>query len=137
MYIQMEMIYPVAFCFRLDWMRSKWFEYLQSSETFLHCSQLMATIMVDGLLGKPSRSPQALKHLANTYRCFNRDLKRQGTPSDPDMAVVVSLAVHENLDAQFGVSAVHLKALQRMLELRGGIERFGEENWVLWHKICR
>ena len=156
MYIQLQSIYPKEFCFSMDIMRGKWFEYIQISETcrhflqlpsphprhlqlirkVLHCSQLMATICIDGLLGKPHRSPQALRHLADTYRCFNSDLRKGGVPSDPDMAVVVSLAVHENLDDQFGASKLHLKALQRMLELRGGIEAFSE-NWVLWHKICR
>lgn len=67
---------------------------------------------------------------------MNKDLRDHDVPSDPDMAVVVSLAVHENLYAQFGVSKVHLMALRRMLEMRGGMEDFSA-NWVLWHKICR
>jgi hypothetical protein len=52
------------------------------------------------------------------------------------MAVIVSLAVHENLTDQFGVSKLHLRALSRLLDLRGGIEEFSS-NWVLWHKVCR
>ena len=96
----------------------------------------MATLCMDGLLGKPVRSPQALHHLANTYRCVNVDLTHHSKPSDSTVAVIVSLAVHENLTAQFGVSKLHLEALERMMEIRGGIEAFAS-NWVLWHKICR
>ncbi|KAK5166292.1 uncharacterized protein LTR77_008553 [Saxophila tyrrhenica] len=136
MVVQLQVLYPKEFCFQMDHMRSTWFEYIQRSETFYHCSLVMATICIDGLLGKPLRSPQALRHLADTYKCINQDLRGQGTPSDATFAVVVSLAVHENLTNQFGVSKVHLKALQLMLEMRGGIKAFSS-NWVIWHKICR
>lgn len=120
----------------MDYIRGTWFSYVQMSETFLHASQLMATISLDGIRGKEETSPQAMRHLANTYRCFNRDLKLRTIPTDADMAVVVSLAVHGNLENQFGVSKVHLEALDQMLEIRGGIEKFST-NWVLWHKFCR
>lgn len=136
MYVQLQWIYPKEFCLSMDYIRGTWFSYIQMSETFLHASQLMATISLDGLRGKDLTSPKALHHLANTYRCFNRDLQLRRTPTDADMAVVVSLAVHGNLEASFGVSKVHLEALNRMLELRGGIEEFST-NWVLWHKFCR
>jgi hypothetical protein len=136
MYLQLQWIYPKEFCLSLDYMRSVWFEYVQGSETFMHVSQLMATISLDGVRGKGETSPRALHHLANTYRCFNRDLQRRRVPTDADLAVVVSLAVHGNLESSFGVSKVHLEALEQMLELRGGIEKFSS-NWVLWHKFCR
>jgi hypothetical protein len=101
-----------------------------------HASLLMASLSLNNESGIIRRSPEALQYLAMTYRCINRDLEKEGTPSDPTMAVVVSLAVHENLLAHFGVSGVHLRALDRMLKIRGGIEGFSS-NWVLWHKICR
>ena len=96
----------------------------------------MATLCVDKLLGKPPGSPQALRHLQNTYRCFNRELKEAFQPSDPTIAVVVSLAVHENLTSEFGIAKLHLDALERILDLRGGIEGFAS-NSMLWHKVCR
>jgi hypothetical protein len=96
----------------------------------------MSEVTLDARLGRIETSPQALQHLSNTYRCVSQNLQRDGIPSDPTIAAVLTLALHEDLRGQPGRSKVHIDALQRMVELRGGITQFGSSH-VLIHKICR
>jgi hypothetical protein len=96
----------------------------------------MSEVTVDALLGRQETSPQALQHLSNTYRCISENLQKDKIPSDPTIAAVLTMALHEDLRGQPGRSEVHIDALQRMVELRGGITQFGS-NHVLIHKICR
>ena len=86
--------------------------------------------------GGKEMSSRGLCHLSNTYRCINRNLQRHGTPSDATVAAVMSLAIHEDLKGQHQNSRVHLDALVRMVQLRGGITDF-EATGILLHKICR
>ena len=81
-------------------------------------------------------SSRGLRHLSNTYRCININLQRHGAPSDATVAAVMSLAIHEDLKGQHQNSKVHLDALVRMVQLRGGITGF-EPTRILLQKICR
>ncbi len=96
----------------------------------------MATLYSNGIMARPRRSHKGMRHLADTYRCINRDFRENYLPTDPTVAVIVSLAVHENLTDQYGVGKIHLHAIRSLLEPRGGIEGLST-NWVLWHKVCR
>jgi len=64
------------------------------------------------------------------------NLRRHGTPSDATVAAVMSLAIHEDLKGHHQSSKVHLDALVRMVQLRGGITGF-EATGILLQKICR
>lgn len=81
-------------------------------------------------------SPRALHHQANTYRCINQNLQQHGIPSEATVAAVMSMAVHGQLFGRYEKSKVHLDALERMVELRGGLEHF-EGTLALLHKLCR
>ena len=48
----------------------------------------------------------------------------------------MSMAVHGQLFGRYEKSKVHLDALERMVELRGGLEHF-EGTLALLHKLCR
>ncbi len=96
----------------------------------------MSAVCVDSLLGRQETSLKTLQHLSKAYRCINQNLQKFETPSDLTIAAVMSMAIHEDLRGQPGRSKVHVDALQRMVELRGGIAQFGA-NRVLLQKICR
>jgi len=96
----------------------------------------MSEVCVDSLLGRNETSPQALLHLSNTYRCIKQNLEKHGTPPDSTIAAVMSMAVHEDLRGQPSRSKVHVDALERMVELRGGIGWFRDHQMLL-QKICR
>lgn len=96
----------------------------------------MSEVCVDSLLGRNETSLQALQHLSNTYRCIKQNLEKYRTPPDSTIAAVMSMAVHEDLRGQPGRSKVHVDALERMVELRGGIDWF-KDHQMLLQKICR
>jgi hypothetical protein len=96
----------------------------------------MSEVCADSLLGKTEASPRALMHLSHTYRCIKQNLDKDGIPSDSTMAAVMSMAIHDVLRDQTGRSKVHVDALHRMVELRGGIAQF-RDNKLLLQKICR
>jgi hypothetical protein len=96
----------------------------------------MSEVCVDSLLGKRETSPLALQHLSNTYRCIKRNLQTHRIPSDSTIASVVSMAIHEDLRGHPDRSKVHIDALQRMVEIRGGIAQF-RSNRALCMKLCR
>ncbi|EPS44381.1 hypothetical protein H072_1586 [Dactylellina haptotyla CBS 200.50] len=134
-------LYPKELCIPIADSHAVWFEYLQQDEAFFHCLLAMAQAHSDWLIGLKNphqrESLRTLKYLGNTYRCVNENLKQQKTPSDSTVAVVMSITMHNNiLRAPIGAEP-HLNALQRMVEMRGGIEQFEAPCRMLLHKICR
>lgn len=99
----------------------------------------MAEVCVDVMFGRKETAPSTLRHLSNTYRCIRRNLEAHGAPPDSTVAAVMSLAIFEDLNGQPFRSKVHINALQRMVELRGGLTEFGATpaRRMLIHKICR
>jgi hypothetical protein len=92
---------------------------------------------LDAMLGiRQKDSKEVLKHLGNTYRCINRNIQQKEIPSDSTVATVMSMAIHEDLLGQQKRNKVHMDALCRMVNLRGGLVEF-EGNKFLSQKICR
>lgn len=134
---QMNSIYPPEFCFSMDPLRSAWFRYLQSSESFFHNTLAVSQMAIDTLEGRGETSYESLVYLARTYRAMNKELQNMKTPPDPVVAVVASLLFHENVIYQFSTPKTHLDALERMIAMRGGLGSFGPESRVIRQKICR
>ncbi|KAF2096856.1 hypothetical protein NA57DRAFT_42558 [Rhizodiscina lignyota] len=98
----------------------------------------MAAVCEDSLRGTTTQtSPQALVHLSNTYRCLARNLQTDKIPADSTIAAVMSLAIHDDLRGQPARSKVHIDALQKMVQIRGGITEFLPRDHYMIHKICR
>jgi hypothetical protein len=91
---------------------------------------------MDSLLGKQETSPRVLQHLSNTYRCIRQNIQRDVTPSNPTIAAVMSMAIHEDLRGHSERSRIHVEALYHLVERRGGLDEF-EARSVLVQKICR
>jgi len=97
----------------------------------------MSHVMLESLKGKQEISPQALYHFSGAYRGIREGLQHfGGSPSDTIIAAALSMAIHEDLNGQLDRGTLHLDAVQRMIELRGGIDQL-EHNPILLHKICR
>jgi hypothetical protein len=94
----------------------------------------MSEVSSDVMLGRQVTSPRALHHLSNTYRCISHNIQKDGNPSDPTIAAVMSMALHEDFRGHPIRSKVHVDALERMIDLRGGISQF---EGMLLQKICR
>ncbi|KAK6519943.1 hypothetical protein TWF506_000237 [Arthrobotrys conoides] len=130
-----SIIYPKELCIDVQESHAIWFEFFQSDEAFFHCLLAMAQAFSDWLQGGEGESVKVMRYLANTYRCVNEKLKKEGTPDDATVAVVMSITMHNNLLRAPGGAKVHLNALQRMVELRGGLSSF--PTTLLLQKICR
>jgi hypothetical protein len=91
---------------------------------------------MDSILGKRETSPQAIKHLSNSYRCIRRNLQNNTTPTDPTIAAVMSMAIHDDLTGHPERSIIHIDALCHLIKRRGGLDKF-EIRQVLVQKICR
>jgi hypothetical protein len=100
-----------------------------------HC-MLAISAGYSSMWGGPDNSEETLMCLSNTYHCINQDLHRNSKPSDSTVAAVMSIAIHEDLLGQSGRSEIHINALSRMVNIRGGLGGF-EENKFLTQKICR
>lgn len=106
------------------------------NRTVFHSVLAMSDVHEDALLGRHQTSPRALWHLSNTYRCIKQNLEKNSPPSDSTVAAVMSMAIHEDLIGHPGRSKVHVDALQHIVELRGGITHF-TDNQLLLQKIYR
>jgi hypothetical protein len=96
----------------------------------------MAEVCKDSILGNSEASSQALEYLSTTYRCIYHNLRDADTVSDSTIAAVMSMALHEDFRGQPGRSKVHIDALERLVDLRGGITAL-EIVLILVQKICR
>ncbi|KAK6522976.1 hypothetical protein TWF281_002403 [Arthrobotrys megalospora] len=135
MHLTSTIIYPKELCMNVEESHGIWFEFFQSDEAFFHCILAMAQAFTDLLQGGEGESIKVMRYLADTYRCINQKLKLEGTPDDATVAVVMSMTMHNNILRAPGGAKVHLNALQRMVELRGGLAAFSAR--LLVHKICR
>lgn len=56
--------------------------------------------------------------------------------SDSTLAIVISLFHQEQIRKQYAAAEVHMKGLQRMVQLRGGIQKL-ETSPYLMLKTCK
>jgi hypothetical protein len=131
-----DLLYPKELCFEVSDCHKIFFELFQSNEAFFHCLLAMAEGEWCVQLGRTDLSNLMLHYLANTYRCINNDLKRYHTPSLGIVTAVMSLSMHENLFGMTMKSKLHLDALERMVEIRGGLKSI-EHYTAILHKVCR
>jgi hypothetical protein len=95
---------------------------MQASNEIFHC---------DG-----ESSPKALYHLSQTFAQVKKRLEGDSALSDSSIAIVMSLINQEQIRQQHSAAAVHVRGLQRMIELRGGLGQL-EGNVPLVLKICK
>ncbi|KAF3923873.1 hypothetical protein ABW21_db0208221 [Orbilia brochopaga] len=103
---------------------------------FFHCLLALAQSHSDYLAGLSDDSPNTVRHLANSYRSINENLTREGMPSNATIASVMSIAMHHNILRASGSAKLHIDALERMVEMRGGVHIFASHRMLL-QKLCR
>lgn len=81
-------------------------------------------------------SPKALYYLSQTFALVRRRVHDDTAVSDGTVALVLNLVIQEQVRGQMEQAAMHFQGLQRMIELRGGLEQLeGDPQLVL--KICK
>lgn len=110
-------------------------------------TMLLSQITHTSIAAKSSRA--SMKHLSRTFQLVNNKLTSndfsistsaagaQPAESDAIMAVVIMMAQYERHQGRWFQGLVHLRGLQCMVELRGGIARLFAESPVVAHKILR
>jgi len=78
-----------------------------------------------------------MRHLSQTFHLINQRLSSCDPVSDSTIAVVVSLTHYDRLQGRYRQGLVHLKGLQQIVELRGGVSEFTKSNRSLALKIFR
>lgn len=106
-----------------------WIGTLFQDRTSFHCAIALMAALSDFFFGDQALTPDAIYHLSQAIHMVNRTLETNDALSDSNLAVVNFLVIQELLKDSFKSKAeVHLKGLQRMVELRGGLNSLGEDN---------
>ncbi|KAF2488335.1 hypothetical protein BU16DRAFT_623637 [Lophium mytilinum] len=79
----------------------------------------------------------ALKHLTQAVRILNARLQNPGEEiSDSTIAAVAGLALTEQASGNQANWRIHMRGIQRMVEMRGGMQAFHSRP-ILHDKLCR
>lgn len=81
-------------------------------------------------------SAKALYHLSQTFAQIQKRLDGDNALSDSTLGLVTSLIMQEQIRDQIQAAEVHARGLQRMVELRGGIDQL-EGSLALLLKVCK
>ncbi|WPH04598.1 Hypothetical protein R9X50_00749000 [Acrodontium crateriforme] len=128
--------YPLASCFPHNPSEASWLPFMQSNEAFFHCILAISASFSDDMTGLAEASPKTLQHFSDAYRSINQNLQQTRIPADSTVTVVTALTIHEDLRRENFASRIHLDALEKMVKMRGGIDAF-DNNQFLLNKICR
>jgi hypothetical protein len=107
-----------------------------SIKTVFHCTLFVAETASSCLRHCSEPTIRALKHQNKTYRYIKESIARNESPSDAVVASVISMVIHEDHQLHKEQARMHLEALSKMIQLRGGMETL-ESNPTLLHKIFR
>jgi len=80
---------------------------------------------------------EAFRLVAFTFRLLNSKLMGDDALKDPTMAAVVAMTQYERLRREYHKALIHLKGVQRMVELQGGISLLTKRQPGLAQKIFR
>jgi len=88
-------------------------------------------------LNSRPQEQEAFHLLAFTFRLLNSKLSGADALKDPTIAAVVAMTGYERLRGEYQKGFVHLKGIERMVELRGGISQLTKNQPGLTQKIFR
>ena len=79
---------------------------------------------------------KALYHLSQTFTQIQKRLDSEDALSDSTIALISSLIFQEQIRNQFEAAQVHAQGLQRIIQLRGGLDQL-EGNATVVLNICK
>lgn len=101
-----------------------------------HCSLAVMAAMNDFFYGREVASPKAMAHLGQAISLVKQSLETAEALSNSNISVVNFLIVQGLVREERTMAEVHLKGLQRMIGLRGGLSQL-EEDSMLVLKLCK
>lgn len=115
-----------------------WFPYMISDECCLH-SLLFSTGVLETTISQAGISQRACFHYSQTLRLLQarlNDPKQAHATSDATIMVVLFLASMAHVANEHTTAAIHIKGMEKMLRLRGGLQSLGSHH-NMQVKVCR
>ncbi len=107
----------------------EWLDPLKFDAAYLHVTVFAAEVFMDRVLGRryPNANQDATVHFLKGVQILRKRLLRgveNTRPSNPTIAVVLTLAVSALFMGEDETFKHHMMGLRRMVNLRGGIAAF-------------
>ncbi|ORX91772.1 hypothetical protein BCR34DRAFT_608939 [Clohesyomyces aquaticus] len=123
--------------------RNTWWPFISQDAGLLHAT--LATWALYGMLvrGMDDLAVEKLRHKNEAIKQINTKIAcPTGQMSDELVGTVLTLASFENLVGAYDAAQLHLQALKRIVDARGGLYSFGHNDGlirgIIWfvHAIC-
>uniref|UniRef100_A0A8H7K7V7 Transcription factor domain-containing protein n=1 Tax=Bionectria ochroleuca TaxID=29856 RepID=A0A8H7K7V7_BIOOC len=114
-------VYPSKLCLSLDRIKSYWIRTIFLDQTSYHCSLALMSILNSFVFGREPVSWEATYHLGQAVALVNEKLDTLDALSNSNLAVVNFLVIRDIFKEDEAGAKIHLRGLQKMLELRGGL----------------
>ena len=131
-------IYPYQICLDVNPVERGWFPYMLSDVCCLHSMMFSVRAFVEGT--SPNQlSRAACLHYAKTLQILQarlNELDQKLAISDATIMVIFVLSSAAELMGDFATVANHIKGLEKIVSLRGGVRALSIHN-NLHVKVCR
>ncbi|CAH0004411.1 unnamed protein product [Clonostachys byssicola] len=114
-------VYPSKLCLSLDRIKLYWVRMMFLDQTSYHCSLALMSILNAFVFGREPVSWEATYHLGQAVALVNEKLDTADALSNSNLAVVNFLVIRDIFKEDEASARIHLRGLQKMLELRGGL----------------
>ncbi|KAJ5574042.1 uncharacterized protein N7459_008469 [Penicillium hispanicum] len=101
-----------------------------------HCNLSLMQACNEIYLSDGNSPAKALYHLSQTFTQIQKRLDSEDALSDSTIALIASLILQEQLRNQLPAAEMHARGLQRIIQLRGGLDQL-EGNVALILKVCK
>lgn len=131
-------VYPYEICLDVNPVERGWFPYMISDVCCLHSMMFSVQAFTEGALHK-QLSRLACLHYAKTLQLLQARLNEFDQTfaiSDSTIMVVFLLASAAELMEDFAAVANHIKGLEKIVNLRGGVRALNTHNNIQV-KVCR
>ncbi|KAF1968520.1 hypothetical protein BU23DRAFT_583196 [Bimuria novae-zelandiae CBS 107.79] len=113
--------------------RNSWWSFIRNDAGLLHAT--LATWALYGMLiqdGTCDFRVEKLRHKSEAIKLVNTEIRdHEGQISDELVGTVSTLASFENLHGAYDAAQLHIAALKRMVNARGGLFAFGHNDGLL------
>jgi hypothetical protein len=131
-------VYPYEICFDVHVVDRGWFPYMISDICCLHSMMFSVRAFLESA-SHDQLSRSACFHYARTLQLLQARLNefdKTSAISDATIMVVVTLAMAAELTGDFATVANHIKGLEKIVSLRGGVRALTTHN-NMQVKVCR
>lgn len=131
-------VYPYEVCLDVHPVERGWFPYMISDACCLHSMMFSVRAFLDRA-SHDQQSRLASYHYAQTLQLLQARLyefDQTSAISDSTIMVVITLAMAAEVTEDFEAVANHIKGLEKIVNLRGGIRALNTHN-NLQVKVCR